>query len=572
MANEAKIDHSSLDHGFFQFTFPHTWKSIIPWIIAILLYSVAGFLIIYSFDIPDVPPISEGVRIDSLDEIQEDDQVSLSAGWENQGDSANFVIMDVVIESGTLVHGYWEYDSDGENCSDYVDIIKETLTVYPKSGSGQESFSINWNDEIGAEVDTISRNCDTGYEDWFVNEGDTIEIFMMEHDDALTMLSVGAEGLDAPERTEREDSQRVALLIIIVASVIMMITTPTSLSDDIKKLRNRWGNLPFVHGKPGELESAEGPVRQIDNSDWVLPPPGFETWPDNPYESNLENDLIQEHPNVIGTPSPATFTLYSVNGIIFITTSLWLASDLLARHGDGTHLLLGKGLRIGIIIFTLIWGFFAWKKWKLMHNIIDTPTSKVRSVAVGPAELVGQVRPGPDGTLSIDVGESSSRRVQGVVSFKWKEEEYICTKDSDGKESCSWKTRRTGDGNQEFILHDGTGGILVDPASWKDVRIGEKLHRWENSRWRWTVWVLAAGDPVYCLGRVETRTEDEKEDGIDGTIASSHLIVRGNKDIGMQVHLNRGTELSVLSGLRSTTESIIVPLVMLTFSAIPFLW
>ena len=207
-----------------------------------------------------------------------------------------------------------------------------------------------------------------------------------------------------------------------------------------------------------------------------------------------------------------------------------------------------------------------------MHNIIDTATSRVRSVAVGPAELVGQVRPGPEGTISVNVGGSSSRKVEGVVAYRWKEEEYVCTKDSDGKESCSWHTRRTDDGNTNFILHDGTGGILIDPDSWKEVNLGEQLHNWESGRWRWTVWVLASGDPVYCLGRVETRTSEEKEDGIDETIPSSHLVVRGNKDIGMQVHLHRGTELSVISGLRSTTEAIIVPLIMLTFSAIPFLW
>ena len=207
-----------------------------------------------------------------------------------------------------------------------------------------------------------------------------------------------------------------------------------------------------------------------------------------------------------------------------------------------------------------------------MHNIIDTPSSRVRSVAVGPAELVGQVRPGPDGTMAVSVAGSSSRLVEGVVVYRWKEEEYVCTRDSDGKESCSWKTRRTKSDSREFILHDGTGGILVDADSWDKAKLGDQLHQWETGKWRWTVWVLAAGDPVYCLGRVETRTEKEREEGIDTTIPNSLLIVRGNKDIGMQVHLHRGTELSVISGLRSTTEAIIVPVVMLLFSAIPFLW
>ena len=75
--------------------------------------------------------------------------------------------------------------------------------------------------------------------------------------------------------------------------------------------------------------------------------------------------------------------------------------------------------------------------------------------------------------------------------------------------------------------------------------MGDRLFKWGTGNWRWTVWVLAAGDPVYCLGRVETRTHDEREEGIDTSIPNSLLVVRGNKDIGMQVHLHRGTELSL---------------------------
>jgi len=569
MAEKPSIDHTSLQHGFFQLTFPHTWKGIAAWIIAILMYLAAAIMISISLSIPDVPPISESQYVDNLDEIDDSKAVNLGAGWEHDGEGT-FIVIDVIIEQGTLVHGYWTWDSDGENCTNHVDAYSDViLTVSPVTGG--DSFTLGWSDEMGTEVSTHSRSC-PGYSDWYIDEGDVIEIFMVEIEGEFSILSVGAEGLEPGERTEREDAQRIALLVIIIASAIMMITTPTSLSDDIKNLKKRWGNLPFVHGSPGELESATGPVRTIDEHDWVLPPPGFETWPENPYAPNDENSLIEEHPDIVGTPTPATFTLYSINGIIFIVTSLWLASDLLARHGDEMHQILGQSLRIGIILFTLIWGFFAWRKWKLMHNIIDTPSSRVRSVAVGPAELVGQVRPGPDGTMAVRVAGSSSRLVEGVVVYRWKEEEYVCTRDSDGKESCSWKTRRTKSDSREFILHDGTGGILVDADSWDKTNLGNQLHQWETGKWRWTVWVLAAGDPVYCLGRVETRTEKEREEGIDTTIPNSLLIVRGNKDIGMQVHLHRGTELSVISGLRSTTEAIIVPVVMLLFSAIPFLW
>ena len=186
---------------------------------------------------------------------------------------------------------------------------------------------------------------------------DVIEMFIVGVDGNYTMLSVGAEGLEPGERTEREDAQRIALAVIILASGLLMVTTPTSLSDDIKNLKKRWGNSPFVHGTPGNLGPADGPVREIDENDWVLPPPGYETWPDNPYAPNEDGILIEEHPDVVGTPTPATFTLYSINGMIFVGTALWLASDLTARHSDTTQQTIGYWLKIGIVVFSMVWTF-----------------------------------------------------------------------------------------------------------------------------------------------------------------------------------------------------------------------
>ena len=49
------------------------------------------------------------------------------------------------------------------------------------------------------------------------------------------------------------------------------------------------GKKPFVHGSPGNLNDAVGPTREVDQNDWVLPPPGYETWPENPYAPNDES-------------------------------------------------------------------------------------------------------------------------------------------------------------------------------------------------------------------------------------------------------------------------------------------
>jgi len=568
MVGKNSIDHSSLQHGAFQFTLPHTKKGKISWAIGAIMLLSSVLLLLYSLQIPDVPPVSEAIAVGHPDDVSADDEVDLGAGWD--GDSGNFITIQVIIEDGALVHGYWTLDSDGENCTDHVDVFEDAvITVSPTSGG--ESFSLGWYEDLGTEVNTNSRNC-PGYEDWYISDGDVVDLFILKEGDELSLLSVGAEGLPIGERTEREDAQRGVLAIVIFSSLILMYNTPTSLSYDIKTLRKRWGNHPFVHGTPGNVRAAQGPVRQLDDSDWVLPPPSFESWPSDPYRPNDENTLIEEHPDVVGTPHPATFTLYSINGMVFVITSIWLASDLLARHGDTTHIIVGNILRIVLILFTVTWTYYAWKKWKLMHNILDTPTSRVRSVAAGPVELVGQIRPAPSGTLAVSVGGDSSQLVEGVVAYRWLEEELVCTTDKDGKKTCNWVSRRDENGSTGFILHDGTGGILVQPSTWKGVEYGGELYCWNRGNWRYRTWVLGAGDPIYCLGRAENRSNAEKEEGLDGSIQSSHLVVRGNKDIGMQVHLRRGTELSIISGLRSTTESIVIPLIMLTFSAIPFLW
>ena len=134
-------------------------------------------------------------------------------------------------------------------------------------------------------------------------------------------------------------------------------------------------------------------------------------------------------------------------------------------------------MRLGLVIFTIIWSYLAFKRWKLVHNIIDTPTSKVRSVAVGAAELVGQVRPGPEGTLSFNVGGDVSRLVEGAVAYKWVEEEHVCRGSGEDR-TCSGKLVEKENASVPFILHDGTGGILVDPSSWEKMDYGSMLHRW----------------------------------------------------------------------------------------------
>ena len=124
-------------------------EGAIPWGIAIILFASAAGIFLASLQIPDVPPISDSQFVDSLGEIDQNETITLGAGWE-QNTEATFAVLEVEIVTGTLVHGYWEYDSDGENCSDYVDVYDDvTLTVKPTSDDNSEIFQIRWSDEIG---------------------------------------------------------------------------------------------------------------------------------------------------------------------------------------------------------------------------------------------------------------------------------------------------------------------------------------------------------------------------------------------------------------------------------------
>ena len=565
MADESQsVDLSVLNHGFFQLTLPHRWYEMLAWLVAVIIYISSGFMLLASFSIPDVPPISESQFVDSLEEIDQNESVKLGAGWDN-GDEAVFAVMEVEILNGTLVHGYSIEDGEG-NCSKRKQFYTNPIYVQPLNGDNP--FSISWFAKFEPDVSTEWREC--GGEDWYINDGDIIKMFIVGVEGDYWMLSVGAEGKEPSDRLERESSQRGALFLVILASILMMVTTPSSLSSDLKKLRKGRKGRELVHGKPGELKNSKGMVREPDESDWVLAAPDFKTWSDNPYAADDSGELILEHPSRVGTPNPATFTLYSINGLIFIITSIWLSIDLTARHNipgaDPT------GLRLMVVLYSTVWAAFAFRKWKLIHNIIDTPTSKVSSVAAGPAELVGQVRPGPQGTISVDL--THGRNLDGVVYYTLKEEKRTVTTDGDGNQTESWVVTRHEAGMTDFILHDGTGGILVDVDSWgKKVDVGENLsYTWFHKNYRWSFKGLAAGDPVYCIGKAEIRTEKELEEGLDRSIPSSLLVVRGNKDVGTAAKIQRGTELSLISGLRSTTEAIVIPVLMMVVSIIPFIW
>ncbi len=97
----------------------------------------------------------------------------------------------------------------------------------------------------------------------------------------------------------------------------------------------------------------------------------------------------------------------------------------------------------------LFWRGFYWLKQK--NAIENTPTSKVRGLAMGIAEVYGKVVPASEVLKSPFSGKD-------CVYYRYSIEEYR----SSGK-SRYWHTVDAGKGLTHFFIQDQTGKVLVDP-------------------------------------------------------------------------------------------------------------
>ncbi|MFL2961355.1 MAG: hypothetical protein ACJZ2K_00025 [Candidatus Poseidoniaceae archaeon] len=389
-----------------------------------------------------------------------------------------------------------------------------------------------------------------------------------------------------------------ALVVAAFGLLLMAFTSPGSLESNLNDVRQ--GAID-----PAELEAkAESSGLSIDNwwmsqtsyvpttdpSDWILPAPGPMTWNnDDRYAPHGDGSALPEHPSKVGTPIPATMTLFSVYCLLAIACIIIAAGALMSSEeyeGEITP-------AIGITALGLILSLVGYFKSKMLRQMIDTPTSLVRSAPVGNPELVGQVRPIDEGCLTVVVDGNQNMTVGNMVGYQWSYEQYQCrtTTDSEGnsKEECHWVTIRSDAGGCPFILHDGTGGIRVNTGSFKRTDYGQYLKRWDGKfaqtlgkqmmsqaiagmlggarvkKHRWTLYGLRLGNPVYVLGQTKPRSNDALQaEGLDGTLGNSIIEVWGNEDApGVKCTLHRGTELSNLGRSRSGFELVMLPLLMM---------
>ncbi len=407
---------------------------------------------------------------------------------------------------------------------------------------------------------------------------------------AFGVVSMGSEGLP------------MGLGIATIGLFVMASGTPGSLEAGLHHLRK--SAIP-----PEELEAkAQQSGYTVDNwflqqttlvptndpNDWILPAPGPQSWDSaNPYGPHGDGTPLPEHPVKVGTPRPATMTSFAVFASLAVLCGLGAVGAVMQVEPVDPSEDMGATPALIVAAVGLVMTLVGYFRSKALAQMLDTPTSLVRSAAVGHPELVGQVRPGLTGGMTVNVDGSDRMVMHNMVGFYWTYEQYQCrtVRDSEGntKEECSWVTIRSDRGGVPFMLHDGTGGIKVNLTSFKRTDYGQFLKRWDGAfaeslgkqlmasavagllggatvkEHRWTLYGLRLGDPVYLLGQTKPRPAAELQaEGLDGTLGNSTIEVWGNEDApGTKCTLMRGSELSNIGKSRSGFEMLMPPLLLM---------
>ncbi|MED5271500.1 MAG: hypothetical protein VX613_01275 [Candidatus Thermoplasmatota archaeon] len=382
-------------------------------------------------------------------------------------------------------------------------------------------------------------------------------------------------------------------ILISIGVLIMGLSAPSKLQKKLRELRSqlRPSEVNWQKEQGGtELQSFWNSATinkpTIDDRSWVFPAPQQESWhletryhPDNPEE------LIPEHPNKIGTPRPPTISNYALSTPLAFA---FFAYQLILVMGEG-----GEMMPIYILIgLSTLWLLISVFMWKRAQAMMDTPTSNIRSAAVGTAELVGQVRPGPQYPPTVIVDGDRSKSVNDLTAWRWNYEVYKCRtvtdKDGNTRQECNWQQIRSDSGGTNFTIHDGTGGMAVMANTFSKRDFGTHLIQWacnhdlrmkglftnimisgDIKKHRWTLWGLKIGDPCYLLATLKSRNDQNLQaEQIDRTLQNALLEAVGEKAPGFKPRLEKGTELTALATAKSDLEYLIIPTLALLASII----
>jgi len=230
----------------------------------------------------------------------------------------------------------------------------------------------------------------------------------------------------------------------------------------------------------------------------------------------------------------------------------------------------------GLIMFGAIGTIISQWYNKGVTEAWDTVTSIIKFLDEGHAELVGQVRPSnflPMDIVHVDGYRDPNWTFDDLVAWSWnyrvyecREERYYDQKSETWKTKtvCNWRHVRGASDQRDFMLHDGSGGVIVDIKSFENSHMGEAV--WERSepgkvggnglagggdirKHEWRLWAIRLGDPVYLMGRIRSMPFDEIPKGMVANNSSRvhhTLMVVGEDAVRRRAKLRKGTEFSVL--------------------------
>tara|TARA_B100001142_G_scaffold326664_1_gene382615 strand:- start:1677 stop:3056 length:1380 start_codon:yes stop_codon:yes gene_type:complete len=401
----------------------------------------------------------------------------------------------------------------------------------------------------------------------------------------------------------------------IVGLILLFLSTPHPFAEKLSIFKEKVTDPKYLedvaeeHGLSAEKYWIAESLTTEENSagEWKFPAPSQHAWnKDEPYSEDKDGALILEHPFMVGAPKPPLLTLRAV----YFTLGLFMLQywgvvtaikNNLEVFGLFFGILLDDNTKEGLILaifILIIFGYltvyllvmFSSMLKQLISNInmVDMPTSLVESVEMGEVELIGQARPGPKPAVKVFVDDNPEMSCSNLVCFEWVREDFSLGVNSQGRSSASFfqillsglnrllasfsdwlfdrqqvhaneTARRRG--GVPFLLHDGSGGILVEPSMFKRIRFRDPLQVWNVGDTRWTLYGVRLGDPLYIHGEVKKRSKkDLAQEDLSSAPPSSKLRVVGNEDPPEQkLILIQGTEHSILAYNFSMLETFYLP-------------
>ncbi|MCX5782210.1 MAG: GIDE domain-containing protein [Elusimicrobia bacterium] len=197
--------------------------------------------------------------------------------------------------------------------------------------------------------------------------------------------------------------------------------------------------------------------------------------------SNLNANFLKNKKNLL-VIVPAIVFVFLVITISFKYSSMPQQKNLFGYLHEFAVIFIGCGL--------LFWGF---KELMVKRLIENTPTSKIRSVAMGIAEIVGLAR--------LKYPLKSPLTYTECAYYRY----LIERENTDSKGRKYWVKEEEGSSSSYFYIEDTTGKILVDPlnAEIMLIRDYQNIESHRFARKRYTEWTICSGDYVYVLGTVK---------------------------------------------------------------------